>query len=210
MNILDHLAPEPEPSTSWIEAMSILGGLPGLTTPAVSLSPAPIDMKPSDAIRAPLIDNGVDLRSTIVLTGFYTRQGFDRPLRRVSSTIRNEKSLVFLTTFCAARSDDCQALQYRWQVELFFKWIKQHLRIKAFFGTSETRLRRKSGRRSASMCWSPSSKNASPSKPLRNATDFEPHSFRENPAFTALFRHPSTDVLGGQRQPIELIQFNIA
>jgi hypothetical protein len=72
---------------------------------------------------------------------------------------------------------------------LFFKWIKQHLRIKAFFGTSENALK--------AQIWSAvcvyvlvaivKKKPRRQSEPLRNATDFEPHPFRENPSFTALF-----------------------
>ena len=76
---------------------------------------------------------------TIVLTGFYTRQGFDRPLRRVKfNDPETRKSLVFLTNnFALPALTIARLYKYRWQVELFFKWIKQHLRIKAFFGTSE-------------------------------------------------------------------------
>jgi IS4 transposase len=76
---------------------------------------------------------------TIVLTGFYTRQGFDRRLRRVKfNDPETGKSLVFLTNnFALPALTIARLYKYRWQVELFFKWIKQHLRIKAFFGTSE-------------------------------------------------------------------------
>ena len=76
---------------------------------------------------------------TIVLTGFYTRQGFDRPLRRVKfNDPETRKSLVFLTNnFALPALTIARLYKYRWQVELFFKWIKQHLRIKAFLGTSE-------------------------------------------------------------------------
>jgi IS4 transposase len=46
--------------------------------------------------------------------------------------------LIFLTNnFALSAADIARLYKYRWQVELFFKWIKQHLRIKAFFGTSE-------------------------------------------------------------------------
>jgi IS4 transposase len=75
----------------------------------------------------------------IVLTGFYTRQGFDRPLRRIKfNDPLTGKVLVFLTNnFVLPALTIAKLYKYRWQVELFFKWIKQHLRIKAFFGTSE-------------------------------------------------------------------------
>ena len=82
---------------------------------------------------------GLVCDQTIVLTGFYTRQGFDRPLRRVKfNDPETRKSLVFLTNnFALPALTIARLYKYRWQVELFFKWIKQHLRIKAFFGTSE-------------------------------------------------------------------------
>jgi len=71
-----------------------------------------------------------------VLTGFYTRQGFDSPLRRVKfKDPETRKTLVFLTNnFALPAMTIAKLYKNRWQVELFFKWIKQHLRIKAFFG----------------------------------------------------------------------------
>jgi len=82
---------------------------------------------------------GLICDQTIVLTGFYTRQGFDRPLRRIKfNDHETGKSLVFLTNnFLLSALTIAKLYKFRWQVELFFKWIKQHLRIKAFFGTSE-------------------------------------------------------------------------
>jgi hypothetical protein len=82
---------------------------------------------------------GLICDQTIVLTGFYTRQGFDRPLRRIKfNDPVTGKTLVFLTNnFVLPALTIARLYKYRWQVELFFKWIKQHLRIKAFFGTSE-------------------------------------------------------------------------
>jgi hypothetical protein len=82
---------------------------------------------------------GLICDQTIMLTGFYTRQGFDRPLRRIKFNDKETgKTLVFLTNnFALPAMTIAKLYKYRWQVELFFKWIKQHLRIKAFFGTSE-------------------------------------------------------------------------
>src|SRR6202166_1685982 len=76
---------------------------------------------------------------TVVLTGFYSRQGFNRPLRRNKfNDPQTGKRLVFLTNnFALDALTIAKLYKCRWQVELFFKWIKQHLRIKAFFGTSE-------------------------------------------------------------------------
>lgn len=82
---------------------------------------------------------GLICDQTIVLTGFYTQKDFDRPLRRIKfNNPETGKSLVFLTNNFALPSLTIAKLyKYLWQVELFFKWIKQHLHIKAFFGTSE-------------------------------------------------------------------------
>ncbi|MBW7885904.1 MAG: IS4 family transposase [Caldilineaceae bacterium] len=72
------------------------------------------------------------------LTGFYSTQDYPAPLRRVRIKDDEGKTLVFLTnnTDLSARTI-ADLYRCRWQVELFFKWIKQHLRIKSFFGTSE-------------------------------------------------------------------------
>jgi hypothetical protein len=83
---------------------------------------------------------GLICDQTVLLTGcFYSRQGFDRPLRRIKfNDPQTSKRLVFLTNnFALDALTIAKLYKYRWQVELFFKWIKQHLRIKAFFGTSE-------------------------------------------------------------------------
>jgi hypothetical protein len=82
---------------------------------------------------------GLMCDQTVVLTGFYTQQDFVRPLRRIKfNDPETGKSLVFLTNnFALPALTIARLYKYRWQVELFFKWIKQHLRIKAFFGTSE-------------------------------------------------------------------------
>jgi len=75
----------------------------------------------------------------ILLTGFYSRQDFDTPLRRIKFRDPvSRKRLVFLTNnFALPALTITQLYRMRWQIELFFKWIKQHLRIKVFFGTSE-------------------------------------------------------------------------
>ena len=82
---------------------------------------------------------GLICDQTIVLTGFYSRHGFQRPLRRIKfNDPQTGKRLVFLTNnFSHDALTIAKLYKCRWQVELFFKWIKQHLRIKAFFGTSE-------------------------------------------------------------------------
>jgi len=84
-------------------------------------------------------DTGLVCDQTIVLTGFSSRQGFEAPLRRVKfKDPESGKRLVFLTNnFTLPALTIAKLYRLRWQVELFFKWIKQHLRIKAFFGTTE-------------------------------------------------------------------------
>jgi transposase len=75
---------------------------------------------------------------TIKLTGPKTATLYPIPLRRI--TFRDEeqqRTFVFLTNnFQLDALTICQLYKLRWQIELFFKWIKQHLRIKSFFGTS--------------------------------------------------------------------------
>lgn len=75
----------------------------------------------------------------IELTGFYSKQGYPERLRRIRfKDPQTGKTLVFLTNHLGIPAASvCALYKSRWQVELFFKWIKQHLRIKRFFGTSE-------------------------------------------------------------------------
>ena len=82
---------------------------------------------------------GLICDQTIMLTGFYSRQDFDTPLRRIKfKDPKTGKRLVFLTNnFALPAITIADLYRCRWQVELFFKWIKQHLRIKVFFGTCE-------------------------------------------------------------------------
>jgi len=83
--------------------------------------------------------NGLICDQTIVLTGFYAKKNFETPLRRIRfKDPKTEKTLIFITNnFALPAFTITELYRCRWQVELFFKWIKQHLRIKAFFGTSE-------------------------------------------------------------------------
>jgi hypothetical protein len=82
---------------------------------------------------------GLICDQTVLLTGFYSHKGFEAPLRRIRfKDPETEKTLIFLTNnFALPALTITELYRCRWQVELFFKWIKQHLRIKAFFGTSE-------------------------------------------------------------------------
>ena len=82
---------------------------------------------------------GIICDQTIALDGIQTGQHYPEHLRRIRfKDLETGKSLVFLTnqrTLQAATI--CALYKSRWQIELFFKWIKQNLRIKAFYGTSE-------------------------------------------------------------------------
>jgi len=82
---------------------------------------------------------GLICDQTVLLTVFYSRQGFDAPLRRIKfKDPQSGKSLVFRTNnFVLPALTITQLYRLRWRIELFFKWIKQHLRIKAFFGITE-------------------------------------------------------------------------
>jgi hypothetical protein len=82
---------------------------------------------------------GVHSDQTVRLSGFYSKRGYPERLRRIRYfDAEKRKWLVFLTNnFTLTALTIAQLYKCRWQVELFFKWIKQHLRIKAFYGTSE-------------------------------------------------------------------------
>lgn len=82
---------------------------------------------------------GLICDQTVVLTGFYSSQDFETPLRRIRfNDPKTGKRLVFLTNnFVLPALTVTELYRCRWQVELFFKWIKQHLRIKQFYGTTE-------------------------------------------------------------------------
>jgi len=82
---------------------------------------------------------GIICDQRIALNGFYISQGYPEQLRRIRfKDPESGKTLVFLTNNTALPALTIAALyKSRWQVELFFKWIKQHLRIKRFIGNSE-------------------------------------------------------------------------
>jgi hypothetical protein len=87
------------------------------------------------------VDRSTGVRSdhTVILTAVGSATAYPDPLRRVTYVDpETNKRLVFLTNnFTLPALTIAMIYKSRWQVELFFKWIKQHLRIKAFFGTSE-------------------------------------------------------------------------
>jgi hypothetical protein len=82
---------------------------------------------------------GVRCDQTILLTGIQTAQHYPEALRRIHYfDAEKDSRLTFLTNnFFLPALTIAQLYRARWQVELFFRWIKQHLRIKSFYGTSE-------------------------------------------------------------------------
>jgi hypothetical protein len=131
---------------------------------------------------------GVRSDQTVILTAINSAQAYPETLRRVSFyDNETDKRLKFLTNnFVLPALTIAQVYKSRWQVELFFKWIKQYLRIKAFFGTSENAvktpnldcgvgLRARGGRSQAT---------GTGGEPLPNPTDSQPDAFRKNAHFT--------------------------
>lgn len=86
---------------------------------------------------------GIMCDQTILLNGYKSHKDYPAHLRRIKfKDPETAKTLVFLTNNFTLPAQTIAALyKARWQVELFFKWIKQHLRIKRFFGTSENALK---------------------------------------------------------------------
>lgn len=87
------------------------------------------------------VDKSTGLRcdQTVVLTGVHSKDDYPQPLRRVKYfDEKTRKTFNFLTNHLAVPAATVADLyRHRWRVELFFKWIKQHLHIKSFFGASE-------------------------------------------------------------------------
>ena len=82
---------------------------------------------------------GVLSDQIIRLKGFYSRQSYPEKLRRVHyrDADSNRRLLLLTNNFTLSARDIANLYRCRWQVELFFKWIKQHLRIKVFYGTTD-------------------------------------------------------------------------
>ena len=84
--------------------------------------------------------SGILCDQTVVLTNFYPQKDYPEPLRRIKFHDPDDQDsrLIFLTNdFTLPAITITQLYKARWRIELFFKWIKQHLRIKAFYGTSD-------------------------------------------------------------------------
>ena len=87
--------------------------------------------------------SGLQCDQVVMLNGYYAHKGYPERLRRIRYfDAENNKRLVFLTNnFDLPALTIAELYRCRWQVELFFKWIKQHLRIKKFYGTSANALK---------------------------------------------------------------------
>lgn len=86
---------------------------------------------------------GIICDQDIQLTGFYSNQHYPVPLRRVRYyDAEFDRTLVFLTNNFKLKAETvAQLYKHRWQIELFFKWIKQHLKVQSFWGYSENAVR---------------------------------------------------------------------
>src|SRR5215470_2426808 len=99
-------------------------------------------------------NTGVICDQTVTLNGFYSSKEYAEHLRRIRFKAPDTgKALVFLTNNTALPAlTICALYKKRWAVELFFKWIKQHLRIKCFYGTPRIQSKLRSGSRCRFMC----------------------------------------------------------
>ena len=127
---------KPEPSTSWsgYDPAFMCCTKPGPSSACqANIDAHRVYSAPTDR------STGIICDQTISLDGFYTRQDYPELLRRIRfKDPESGKTLVFITNnFSLPAATICALYKSRWQVELFFKWIKQHLRIKQFYGTSE-------------------------------------------------------------------------
>ena len=133
--------PSREPSTSWIAAILDFERLFRFhEAGSFFVTRGKANLKAERRYSHPVDSStGLICDQTIVLTGFYSHKGFQTPLRRIRfKDPKTGKRLIFLTNnFTLPALTITDLYRCRWQVELFFKWIKQHLRIKQFYGTSE-------------------------------------------------------------------------
>jgi len=137
---LDHISPEPGSYVVMDRAYTDFARLYHLNQSLTYFVIPAKDNLQYQRRRSLPVDKSVGLRSdqTIVLTGPLTSQRYPAPLRRISYYAQDiDKRFVFLTNdFFLPPLSVAETYRCRWQIELFFKWIKQHLRIKRFFGTS--------------------------------------------------------------------------
>jgi hypothetical protein len=141
VNVLDHLIPEP--GAIYIMDRAYLDFL-RLYQLHQSSAVFVIRSKTNTKLRrlySHAVDKATGVRcdQTVVPSGFYSKKDYPEKLRRIKYyDAEKGRSFVFLTNqFLLPAVTIAELYRYRWRVEIFFKWIKQHLRIKKFFGTSE-------------------------------------------------------------------------
>ncbi len=147
-----------------------------------------------------------------MLTVFYSRKGFDAPLRRVKFKYsQTGKSLVFLTNnFVLPALTITQLYRLRWRIELFFKWIKQHLRIKAFFGTTENAVTKKWIAISVYVLVAIIKKRLTfRQSSIRTSTDSKSNAIRKSSVNSVSSRFPLCNRLTRISKPTEFIQLNV-
>ena len=138
------------------------------------------------------VDKSTGVRSdqTVILTALESAQAYPDSLRRVSYfDAATNKRLKFLTNnFTLPALTIARIYKSRWQIELFFKWIKQHLRIKKFYGTSENAVKTPNlDRRLGLRTGRDRAQEVGPGgESLPNPTDSQRYPFRENAHFTGL------------------------
>ena len=141
VNALDLLVPEPGAIYVMDRGYVDFARLHGLHQAGASfVTRAKSNMDAKRVYSAPSNrEKGIICDQTIKLVGIQTSQHYPEHLRRIRfKDAETGKTLVFLTNqHTLPDATICALYKSRWQVELFFKWIKQHLRIKKFYGTSE-------------------------------------------------------------------------
>jgi IS4 transposase len=141
VHMLDQIAPEPGAfyvmDRGYLDFARLyrlhLAGAFFVTRAKSNLDATRIYSAPSDRTTGVIVDQ------TVALNGYLSQKEYPSHLRRIRFHDPDTgKNLVFLTNqFTLPAATICALYKSRWRVELFFKWIKQHLRIKAFYGTSE-------------------------------------------------------------------------
>jgi hypothetical protein len=145
-----------------------------------------------------------------MLTGFYTAKSYPEPLRRIRyHDADTGKNLVFLTNhFLLPSLTIAQLYKCRWQVELFFKWIKQHLRIRRFYGVSPNAVKNANLDRRLCLCAashsSPTPRSAT--RPPSHFTNSQSDAVRKNADFTGSFAILTTQPTHRSTQSIGTIQ----
>ena len=141
VNVLDHLIPEPGAIYVMDRAyldFQRLYQLNQCSAIFVTRSKANTKLR---RIYSHKVDKSTGVRcdQTVVPKGFYSKKDYPEKLRRIKYyDAEKGRSFVFLTNqFTLPPLTIAELYQYRWRVEIFFKWVKQHLRIKKFYGTSE-------------------------------------------------------------------------